>query len=243
MGATSSPDPPTIPFKSGMPRLVFRLAIPLRGTLTGCGPLLTLPMGATSSPDPTTAPFKSGMPRLVLQSAILLRGTLTRCCLLLSLPMGRTSSPDPTTAPFESGMPRLVLQSAILLRGTLTGCGPLLTLLMGGILSLDPMTASLKPGMPRLILQLESLPGSILSRSRLFHTPQMRSTSFLGLMTTPPVYWIHFRILLSDLPLVTQHILVFVQSPTRMVGSRTQRVVYYTGYPTTVVYACIHLPS
>src|SRR5258706_4493402 len=108
----------------------------------------------------------------------------------------------------------------------------------------DPMTGSLlEPGMVKLVMQLARLWGSILTRSSLLNTPLTGSTSFLGLMTIPPVYWAHFHMLISDLPLVTQHILVFVQSPTRMVGSRTQRVVYYTGYPTNVVKACIHLPS
>jgi WD40 repeat protein len=75
MGGTSSPDPTTAPFESGMPRLALQSAILSAGTLTRCGPLLTLPMGGESSPDPTTAPFESGMPRLVLRSAILSRGT------------------------------------------------------------------------------------------------------------------------------------------------------------------------
>src|SRR5258706_24237 len=199
MGGTLSLDPQTAPFESGMPSLVLQSAILSRGTLTGCGPLLTLPMGATSSPDPSTIPFESGMPRLVLQSAILSRGTLTRCCPLLTLPMGAASSPDPSTAPFE-------------------------------------------PGLLGLILRLAGLSGSI-ARPSLLHTPLTGSTYFLGLMTKLPTYWMHFHILRSDLPLITQCILVFVPSPTRMVGSKTQRAVYYTGYPMIVVKACIHLPS
>src|SRR5258706_157860 len=99
---------------------------------------------------------------------------------------------------------------------------------MGASLSPDPITAPFGPGMLRLILQLEGLSGSI---------------SFLAVMTTPPVYWTHFHMLLSHLPLGTQCIQNFLQRPTRMVGSRTHRVAYYTGYPTTVVKACIHLPS
>src|SRR5258706_175807 len=200
-------------------------------------------MGTTSFPDPRTAPFESGMPRLVLQSAILWKGTLNQCHPLLPLPMGSISSPDPATAPFESGMPRLVLQLAILSRGTLTRCNPLLTLPMGGISSPNPVTAPFEPGMLRLILHLAYLSGSVITRSSLFHTPLTGSTSFLGLTTTLPVHWTHFHMLISDLPLVTQRILIFVQSPTRMVGSRTQRVVYYTGYPTNVVKVCIHPPS
>src|SRR5258706_409970 len=165
------------------------------------------------------------------------------CYPLLTLPMGATSSPDPPTAPFESGMRRLVLQSAILSRGILTRCGPLLTLPMGATSSPDPRTTPLKSGMLRLMLQLALLSGSTLTRSNLLLTPLTGSTSFPGLMATLPVYRTHFHMLLSDLPLVTQRILVFVQSLARMVGSRTQRVVYYTGYPTNVVNACIHLLS
>src|SRR5258706_359407 len=175
------------------------------------------------------------MPRLVLQSAILSRGTLTRCCPLLTLPMSATSSPDPKTAPFESGMPRLVLQSAVLSRGTLARWSLLLTLPLGATSSPDPTTAPFESGMPRLVLQLAILSGSALSHSSLLHITLTGSTSLLALRTTLPVYWTHFHILLSELPFVTQRILIFVQSPTRMVGSRTQRVDYYTGYPTNIV--------
>ena len=199
-------------------------------------------MGVTSSPDPPTTPFESGMPRLVPQLEILSRGTLTWCCLLLTLPMGITSSPDPPTAPFESGMLRLALQSTILSRGTLTQCSPLPTLLMDATSSPDPTITPFESGILRLILQLGSLSGSIHTQSDLLHTwsnllhtwsdllhtPLMRGTSVLHLMTTPPVYWTHSHIRLSDLPLVTQSILILVQSLTRMVGSRTQRVAYYT---------------
>src|SRR5258706_403814 len=96
MGGTSSPDPPTPPFKAGMRRLVLQLASRLRGTLGGCCPLLTLPMGGTSSPDPKTAPFEFGMRRPVLQLGTLSRGMQAWCGPLLTLPMGATSSPDPT---------------------------------------------------------------------------------------------------------------------------------------------------
>src|SRR5258706_5177377 len=226
-----------------MPRLVLQSAILSMGTLGRWSPLFTLPMGATSSPDPPTPPFESGMPRLELQSAILSRGTLTRCCPLLTLPMGGTSFLDPSTAPFESGMLRLVLQSAIPLWGTTTWSNLLLPLPMGGTLSPNPMEATLESGVLRLILQLASLSGVVLTRPSLLHTPLTGSTSFLSPMTTLPVHWIHFRALPSDLPLVAQCIPISVQSPTRMDGSRTQRVVYYTGYPTTVVKACIHLRS
>src|SRR5258706_521879 len=96
MGATSSPDPPTTPFESGMRRLVMQLAIPLRATVARCYPLLTLPMGGTSSPDPKTAPYEFGMRRPVLPLGTLSRGMQAWCGPLLTLPMGATSSPDPT---------------------------------------------------------------------------------------------------------------------------------------------------
>src|SRR5258706_13914035 len=49
MDSTSSPDPATVPFESGMPRLVLQLGILSGGIRTGCGLLRTLPMGGTSS--------------------------------------------------------------------------------------------------------------------------------------------------------------------------------------------------
>ena len=55
------------PFESGMLRLVLKLAILSRGTLTGCILLLIPLMANTSSPDLMTTPFKSGMQRLVCQ--------------------------------------------------------------------------------------------------------------------------------------------------------------------------------
>src|SRR5258706_62396 len=191
-------------------------------------------MGATSSPDPTIAPFESGMPRLVPQSAILSRDTLARCGPSLTLPMGTTSSPGPPIAPFESGMPRLVLLSAILSRGTLTGCTLLLTLPMGATSSPDPPITPFESGMPMLVLQPVTLSRGIPTWSSLLLTLRMGSTSFLGLVTTLPVCGAHFHLLPSDLPLVAPSILNFMQNPTWRVGSVTRRVVYYTGYPTTV---------
>src|SRR5260221_151887 len=47
MGSTSSPDLPTTPFESGMPRLVLQLANLCKGTLAGFSPSLTLLMGNT----------------------------------------------------------------------------------------------------------------------------------------------------------------------------------------------------
>src|SRR5258706_352656 len=156
--------------------------------------------------------------------------------------MGATSSPDPPIAPFESGMPRLVPQSAILSRGTLTSCSPLPTLLMGATSSPDPTTTPLEPGMLRLVLQPASLSRGIPAQSSLLLTLRTGSTSFLGLLTTLSVCGTHFHLLPSDLPLVARSILNFFQSPTRTVGSGTERVVYYTGYPTTVVQPFIHPP-
>src|SRR5258706_54639 len=149
--------------------------------------------------------------------------------------MGATSSPDPTIAPFESGMPRLVPQLTILSRGTVTRCRPLLTLPMGATSSPDPTITPLEPGMLRLVLQLASVSRGIPTRFSLLLT-------LLGLVTTLPACGTHFHLLPSDLPLVARSILNFLRSLTWTVGSGTQRVVYYTGYPMSVVQACIHLP-
>ncbi len=182
------------------------------------------------------------MPRLVLRSATLSRDTLTRCRPLRTHPMGATSPLDPTIAPFESGMPRLVLRLAILSRGTLTRCRPLRTHPMGATSSPDLMIIPLETGLLRLVLQPASLSRGIPSRSSLTLTLRMGSTSFLGPVTAPPMFGTHFHMLPSDLPLVTPSILIFWQNPTWMVGSGTQRVVYYTGYPTRIVKPFIHLP-
>ena len=112
--------------------------------------------------------------------------------------------------------------------GTLAWWSLLLTLLMGAASSPDLLIALFESGMLRLVLQPASL--------------SMGGILFLGLMTILPVYVTHLRLLLLDLPLVTRAILNFLQCPTWMVGSGTQRVAYYTGYPTTVVQASIHLP-
>ena len=47
MDGTSSPDPPTAPFESGVPRLVLKSVVLSAGTIRWCYQLLTLPMGAT----------------------------------------------------------------------------------------------------------------------------------------------------------------------------------------------------
>src|SRR5258706_269979 len=156
--------------------------------------------------------------------------------------MAATSSPDPTTTPFESGMLRLVPQSAILSGGTLTRCGPSLTLPMGATSSPDPTTTPLEAGKLGPVLQLATISRGTPTRSSLSLTLRTGSTSFLGLLTTLPVCGTHFHLLPSDPPLVARSILNFMQSPTWRVGSGTQGVVYYTGYPMSVVQACIHLP-
>src|SRR5258706_64406 len=113
---------------------------------------------------------------------------------------------------------------------------------MGATSSPDPTTTPFEPGMLTLVLQPASLSRGIPTRSSLSLTLRTGSTSFLGPVTTPPVCGTHFHRLPSDLPLVARSILNFLQSPTRTVGSETQRVAYYTGYPTTVVKAFIHQP-
>src|SRR5258706_39101 len=199
-------------------------------------------MVATSSPDHPITPFEPGMPGLVPQSVTHSRGTLTGWRPLLTLPMGATSSPDPAITPFESGMPRLVPQPAILSRGTPTRFRLLLTLPTGATSFPDPPTTPLEAGMLRLVLQPASLSRGIPTPFSLLLTLRTGSTSFLDLVTTLPVRGTHFHPLPFDLPLVARSILNFLQSPTWRVGSRTHGVVYYTGYPMSVVQAFIHLP-
>src|SRR5258707_12497713 len=113
---------------------------------------------------------------------------------------------------------------------------------MGATSSPDPAITPLEPGIMRLLLQLASLSRGIAAPCNLLPTLRMGRTSLLGLVTTLPVCGTHFHMPPSDLLLVTRSILNFLQSPAWTVGSGTQRVVYYTGYPTNVVQACIHLP-
>jgi WD40 repeat protein len=91
-----------------------------RGTLTGCSPLLTLPMGATSSPDPQTRRFECGMRRLVLAVGKPLEGHTNWVTSVAYSPDGRHIISGSQTTRFECGMRRLGLQSASLSRGTLT---------------------------------------------------------------------------------------------------------------------------
>src|SRR5258706_493152 len=163
--------------------------------------------------------------------------TLARFPPFLTFLIGPISAPYFPILPIAFGMPRLVPESVILSRGTLARRCPLLTRPMRVTLSPNPTTALLEPGALRPVLQPAGLSRGILTRSSPLLTLRMSATSFLGLLTTLPVCGTHFHILPSDLPLI----LNFLQSPTWMVGSATQRVAYYTGYPTTVVQLCIHL--
>src|SRR5258706_14695554 len=136
-------------------------------------------------------------------------------------------------------MPILVLRSAILLRGILAGCTPLLTHPMGTTSSPDPPIAPFESGMLRLVPQLASLSRVIHPRSSLLLTIRMGSTPLLRLVTTLPACGTPYHMLPF---LVTRSILNFLQSPTWKVGSGTQTVVYFTGYPMSVVQPFIHLP-
>src|SRR5258706_332621 len=156
--------------------------------------------------------------------------------------MDATSSPNSPTTLFESGMRRLALQSEALSRGMLTRCSPLPTLPMGATSSPDPPTTPFESGVRKLVLQSEILLRGTRAPCNSFLTLRMDSTLFLGLIIKLLLYWTHFQLCPSALPLVAQSTLVFVQSPTWMVGSGTQRVAYYTGYPVTFVQACIHPP-
>src|SRR5258706_3208219 len=113
---------------------------------------------------------------------------------------------------------------------------------MGATSFPDPMATPLEPGVLRLVLQPASLSRGIPAGTSLLLTLRTGSTSFLGPVTTLPVCGTHFHLLPSDLLLVARSILNFLQSPTWRVGSGTQRVVYCTGYPTTVVQPFIHPP-
>src|SRR5258706_10522367 len=113
---------------------------------------------------------------------------------------------------------------------------------MGATSSPDQTIEPFESGMLRLILQPESLSRGIPTRSSLLLALRTGSTSFLGLVTTLLVCGTHFHLLPSDFPLVARPILNFLHSPTRMGGSGPQGVAYYTGYPMSVVQACIPLP-
>src|SRR5258706_6305938 len=156
--------------------------------------------------------------------------------------MGATSCPDPASAPCESGMLRLVLQSAILSRGTLPRCSPLLTLPMGSTSFPDPSTPPSESGMRKMVLQSEVLLWGTRARCTPLLTLQIGSASHLGLLITLTVCGTHFNMSPSHLLLVTQSILIFVQSLTWLVGLGTHKVDYYTGYPMIFVQACIHPP-
>jgi len=168
--------------------------------------------------------------------------------------MGSTSSLDLMTAPFESGMPRLALQSAVLPMDTLTWCGLLLTLLTGGASSPDPEIAPLNLGCrdwrfgPRSfqsrVWSIAYSPDGrrIISGSgdctiRTWDSEVSTEDGKLREGRTYPVQSL-------DYSFDVHTSLVCLQSPTWMVGSGPRsRVGYSTGYPATVVQACICLPS
>src|SRR5258706_6995 len=151
-------------------------------------------------------------------------------------------SPDPTTTRSESGMRRLVLQSDILSRGMLARCCPLLTLPMGGTSPPDPTTAPFESGMRKMVLQSEVLLWGTRARCTPLLTLHIGSASLLGLLIKLTVCGTHFNTSPSHLLLMTQSILIFVQSLTWLVGLGTHKVAYYTGYPMIFVQACIHPP-
>src|SRR5260370_766663 len=128
--------------------------------------------------------------------------------------MDGMSSPDPMTRRFDSGILRLALWLVSLWRGTLTACCPLLTLLIDRKSSPDPRTQRFDSGMLILVLWLV-----ILRR---------------GTPTAPSMCGTH---------LITQYMSIFMHSQTPWVGSLTQQVAYYIGYPQNAVKVCIHLLS
>src|SRR5258706_15279516 len=99
---------------------------------------------------------------------------------------------------------------------------------MGATSSPDPLTGPFESGTLWLALQPTSL--------------STGSTPCLGLMTPLPMCVTHLYVLPSHLPLITKRMPVFLQSRIWKDGLGTHRVAYYTGYPTTVVKASIHLP-
>src|SRR5258707_11523523 len=134
--------------------------------------------------------------------------------------MGGTSSPDPKTPPSESGMRRLVLQSEILSRGTLRRCDPLLTLPMGGTSPLHPTTAPFESGMRKMVLQSAVLLWGTRARCAPLLILQIGSASHLGLLIKLTGCGTQFNMSPSHLLLVTQSILIVVQSLTRLVVVR-----------------------
>ena len=69
----------------------------------------------------------------------------------------------------------------------------------------------------------------------------MGSALPLNLMTPPSVCGTRLTMFLPNIPSpLIQYNLIFIHGQTQMVGSMTQKVAYYIGYPQTVVPACIH---
>ena len=107
---------------------------------------------------------------------------------------------------------------------------------MGGASSPDPTTAPFESGMLRLAPQSRHLLRSML---RLLPTLLPLSALPLGLMTAPPRRGTYLHRTPSNILFKT--VLICLHHQIQMVGSRTQGVPYYIGYPKTVVSACIHL--
>src|SRR5258706_69776 len=113
---------------------------------------------------------------------------------------------------------------------------------MGGTSSPDPPTTPSESGMRRLVLQSQILSMSMRAGCAPLLTLQIGSASHLGLLIKLTVCGTHFYMSPSHPLLVTQSILIFVQSLTWLVGLGTHKVAYYTGYPMIFVQACIHPP-
>src|SRR5258706_3150287 len=131
MGSTSSLDPMTGLFESGVPRLVLPSASLYWGTGDLWCLLHTPQIGGILSQDLVIVPSEYGMLGLVMQLANLYMDTPGLWLLSHILLTAGTSFLDPMILPFESGVLRLVVQWASLWRGTLIWCALLLTLPMG----------------------------------------------------------------------------------------------------------------
>src|SRR5258708_7628650 len=105
---------------------------------------------------------------------------------------------------------------------------------MGSTLSLDLRTRPFVSGMPRLVLQLGSLSRGTLTVCSLLLTLLMDSRSSLGPGTIPSVCGTHLHMFPHTfLHPLTQRMSTFMCNQIQRVGSKTQRVAYYIGYPQT----------
>src|SRR5258706_13768772 len=111
---------------------------------------------------------------------------------------------------------------------------------MASTTSPDLPTGPFEFGMPILVLQLASPSTSQLTQ-RSTQLPRLTGNAmYLGLMTTLPMCAMHCHMFPPN-PLVVQCVLISVQSPTRKVGSGTQRGAFYTGYNQTALQTCLCL--